>query len=590
MTQTDGLTEEATLRPHPLYSSKRSHCCSSQGDGFSVIAACFSTVSVVITVALLVQVHYGNPEVFPHGAMASDVPQCSKIGHDVMLTGGTAADVAVAILTCLTVVHPHVVGPGGGGVVLVHDHLRQITEVLDFMSALPAYFNKNETPPQSAGDGRSIGAPGFFRGLEQLHKRHGKLSWADVIQPSVDLARNGFQVTPQLAQALSLYNITKPSDLTPFEKTFFPKGLPLQKGDHLVRAKYAKLLEDMIHFGAYNVYSGEYGVEVIEALRASGSPISVSDLDDYKVRIHAGLNLTLHNRTVWAAGAPFGGTQLLAALAMLNTAPKDPAKDPDQLYVAIVSALRSSASALKKLVGMEHEEELAKHTDALLHESKSGTLNTDPVPSGKPSAIAFSRQAVAQVAVIDTFDLYISAVGGLGTYFGSQVMTEHGILFNNHLAGNSHQINDVPADDHTSNGTKSPLPPPTELQEVLARPLTPYCPVIIVQPHEVCGLRVVLAAGQIDDALQVTSQLLFLSRNISAAIEAPRIIVNVRTMDIGTEDLREKQKKLNGFVRGIFNNMSQTLYGSHPPFTSVNAVSKFKDILHFYSDSRGLFH
>ncbi|XP_042220599.1 glutathione hydrolase 7-like [Homarus americanus] len=150
----DYLTEDTTLRSYSLYPRKK-RCCHGDGDGFMIIATCFFVLTVAITVALIIQIHYGNPEVTPHGAVATDEEECSHVGVTVMRGGGSAVDVSIASILCMAVVHPHTVGPGGSGVMLVHDHKANTSTVLDFMSGVP-HSHRPEEPRPNKTDGRSI--------------------------------------------------------------------------------------------------------------------------------------------------------------------------------------------------------------------------------------------------------------------------------------------------------------------------------------------------------------------------------------------------------------------------------------------------
>ncbi|KAK8718645.1 hypothetical protein OTU49_014578, partial [Cherax quadricarinatus] len=106
---------------------------------------------------------------------------------------------------------------------------------------------------------------------------------------------------------------------------------------------------------------------------------------------------------------------------------------------------------------------------------------------------------------------------GLGTYFGSRVMTKHGILFNNHLA------NMLPHTHQEDN------------QHSHARPLTSYTPLIITDSRQVCGRRVVLAAPEVGAAVQVVAQVVFRDNDLTQAIEQPRITVKLDNNQVFVE-------------------------------------------------------
>ncbi|XP_037787600.1 glutathione hydrolase 7-like [Penaeus monodon] len=180
----DYLSEESVLRSYPLYPTKKRRCCNVNGDGFTIITACFCIFTTALTIAFIAQLNYGSPQVTPHGAVSTDEEECSHVGITVMREGGSAVDVAIASILCMTVVHPHAVGPGGSGVMLVHDHKTNSSTVVDFMSGVPRSHRAEEDQPPPT-DGRSIGVPGLLRGLEYAHTKFGKLPWRKLFQPSM---------------------------------------------------------------------------------------------------------------------------------------------------------------------------------------------------------------------------------------------------------------------------------------------------------------------------------------------------------------------------------------------------------------------
>ncbi|XP_066939444.1 glutathione hydrolase 7-like isoform X2 [Macrobrachium rosenbergii] len=560
----DYLTEETAIHPsYPLYATRKRHCCHGS-DGFTVISVCFFVLTSAITFALIIQIHYGSPEVTPHGAVATDGEKCSHIGIKIMQEGGSAVDVAIASLLCMTVIHPHVIGPGGSGVMLVHDHKSNQSVVIDFMSDIPS-SHKSEVPLQQDTGGRSIGVPGLLRGLEYAHSKYGKVPWSSLFTPSIELAREGFNVSAHLEQSLKRLNVTQVDGITPFEKTFFPRGLMLKEGDFLKRENYADLLETISINGAESFYALDFGVEELKALRAAGSDIHVRDFENYKVRERSCIHMTMEDYTVITAPAPFGGPQLLLALEMLRNSNLTQAS-PALLYHSFIEAIRRSYRSFVELAVVE-EPSLENVTQQLLKSNFNTSIDSTITPAD-PTVLAISDQAATTVSVIDTFDQYVAAVAGLGSFFGSRLMTEHGILFNNHL----------------SNLPNSPLPEKDEFSRV--RPLSLYTPVILTDYKQVCGERVVLSSPEVGAAAQIISQLIIRQKNLIDAIAQPRLTVKPGVDEVYREDFGEGAK-MPADATNSLKAMNHSFEVLHQPYASVNGISKIKDNLVSMSDIRG---
>ncbi|HEX9702604.1 MAG TPA: gamma-glutamyltransferase, partial [Rhodospirillales bacterium] len=108
------------------------------------------------------------------GGVVADEPRAALIGRDVLSSGGTAADAAVAVSLALSVTMPSSAGLGGGGICLVHDAKSKANETLDFL------------PGVSRAAGASSPAaviPGHVRGLAVLQAKYGRMQWAQMVAP-----------------------------------------------------------------------------------------------------------------------------------------------------------------------------------------------------------------------------------------------------------------------------------------------------------------------------------------------------------------------------------------------------------------------
>src|SRR5688572_27739454 len=145
-----------------------------------------------------------------HFMVAAADPAASGAALAILRQGGSAVDAAIAAQAVLGLVEPQSSGIGGGAFLLHWDGVNRKLSALDGRETAP----KNARPDQfldedgkpvdfldAALSGRSVGVPGVLRMLELAHQREGRLPWADLFQPAIALAENGFALPPQLAKA-----------------------------------------------------------------------------------------------------------------------------------------------------------------------------------------------------------------------------------------------------------------------------------------------------------------------------------------------------------------------------------------------------
>src|SRR6056300_713709 len=136
------------------------------------------------------------------GAVVSAREEASKIGVEIMAQGGNAFDAMIATDLALTVCYPNAGNIAGGGFI-VYRLANSETGSLDYREKAPMaarydmYLDAegNVIPGKSTLGGMAVGVPGTVAGLEAIHKKFGSLPWKDLVQPAIDLARNGYRVT-----------------------------------------------------------------------------------------------------------------------------------------------------------------------------------------------------------------------------------------------------------------------------------------------------------------------------------------------------------------------------------------------------------
>jgi gamma-glutamyltranspeptidase/glutathione hydrolase/leukotriene-C4 hydrolase len=177
---------------------------------FSILVLLLVAVIVGIILGVIFYKLPSSPftQTYPRAAVATDAEDCSIIGADLMKKGGNAVDAAVGSAFCTGVINLHSTGIGGGGFMLIYNATTQETYALDFREKAPEEIPDEvmdkyvANPTSTIIGGLAIGVPGQVKGLHEAHRQFGKLKWEEVIEPSINIARDGFEVTTTLADAI----------------------------------------------------------------------------------------------------------------------------------------------------------------------------------------------------------------------------------------------------------------------------------------------------------------------------------------------------------------------------------------------------
>jgi gamma-glutamyltranspeptidase/glutathione hydrolase len=213
------------------------------------------------------------------GAIAAGHPLTAEVGARILEGGGNAVDACVAAGFASWVAESPLTGPGGGGFMLVHTGRDRRTRVLDFFVTLPSgprgepeevsiAFDESTTQLFRVGP-ETCAVPGMTAGLEVAHRAFGTLPWRTVVEPAIELARSGLDVTE--AQAFLHVVLAPVLENTP--------AAGLVAGDRLEWSDLADTLERIAREGAAAIYRGEIARKVVGTVPA----IRRSDLESYRV-------------------------------------------------------------------------------------------------------------------------------------------------------------------------------------------------------------------------------------------------------------------------------------------------------------------
>lgn len=238
-----------------------------------------------------------------------------------LAAGGNAVDAAVTATLVAGVSSPTSSGIGGGGFALVWDAATKQVTVLDFRETAPqavdvAAFERRPLPWDERG--KLIGVPGEVAGLYTLHKRFGKRTWKQVVEPAVRAARAGFPVESHLANMLSYGAKTLQQD-PGISAVFYPRGKASAQGNLLKNPKLADTLEQIGEHGPSVFYTGAIAQDIVDSAKAAGGALTLADLAGYKPIERKPLVADWDRHRVYSMPPPSaGGMMLIQALRLFN--------------------------------------------------------------------------------------------------------------------------------------------------------------------------------------------------------------------------------------------------------------------------------
>jgi len=231
-------------------------------------------------------------------AVAAANPLATQAGFDVLKAGGSAVDAAIAVQMVLGLVEPQSSGMGGGAF-LLHSKATQgggaKVQAFDGRETAPAAATEDmllnaEGKPLAFHDavvgGRSVGTPGVLRMLAQAHAQHGKLLWAKLFEPAINLATQGFAISPRLHAQLKADPYLR---LDPTARAYFyqANGEPHAIGHVLRNPELAAVLQRIAAEGVQAFYSGEVAEAVVRKVQqhpTNPGRLTLSDLNNYQAK------------------------------------------------------------------------------------------------------------------------------------------------------------------------------------------------------------------------------------------------------------------------------------------------------------------
>ena len=475
---------------------------------------------------------YGRDATGYNGVVASAKPEASDIGLDILLRGGNAVDAAIAVGFALGVAEPNANGLGGGGFMMIKLVDMDEAVFIDFREIAPG----NSTTSMYLGpDGNTVmfpgtnsrthvvgglaaGTPGEVAGLLYALENYGsgRFSRRDLIQPSIDLARNGFIVTESFHGAI-VDNIDKINRFPATAEIYTDFGLPWEVGDILRNPDLAYTLDLIAQYGYDGFYRGPVAEAIVSAVAEAGGIITLSDLANYQtqgLRVSAPVTGTYRDHIIISAPPPSsGGTHVIQILNMLENMDRSELVHGDPRAVnAWIHALRFAFAdrgaymadtqfANVPLVGLSNKvyaRELFELFD----------LDTALISATANDPFRYESGSTTSYSIIDSAGNIVTVTKTINYFFGGGVgVPGFGFIMNNEM------------DDFVPNNPNHPNAP-----EPFKKPLSSMTPTIVLDPQG----RPFLTLGSpgatriIGTMAQVISNVIDNNMSLQEAIDVPR--------------------------------------------------------------------
>ena len=266
-----------------------------------------------------------HPEVGENGMVVSQHYLATNVGHSILAEGGNAYDASIAVAFALAVVLPRAGNIGGGGFMVMFDEALQQSFSIDYREMAPESATKSmflssdgSVNKRRATQGvLSIGVPGTVYGMWEVHKKFGSLPWSSLLAPAIQLAEDGFLISPFMADALNK-RYEKLTKYKNFSRIFY-SNYPVKMNQRLKQKNLAKTLKIISKNGAKGFYEGDVASKIDAYMKKNGGLITKKDLENYRPVWRETLQGTFNEYKIISMGPPSsGGVHIIQMLNILE--------------------------------------------------------------------------------------------------------------------------------------------------------------------------------------------------------------------------------------------------------------------------------
>lgn len=371
--------------------------------------------------------------------------EASRIGSDIMKNGGNAFDAMVATELALAVVYPYAGNLGGGGFMVYRTQYGEIG-ALDYREKAPMAASRdmyldeegNYLADKSKVGGLAVGIPGTIAGVFAAHEKLGSLPIEEILEPVINLARNGFVLTEMQAERFNHYAAV--FEEVNEESSIYTKEF--KTGDTFKNEALAQTIERISANGRSEFYEGETAQKLVEFMQSKGGIFTMADLKAYEAAWREPVVFDYKNLKVISMSPPSsGGVALGQIMQMIEPySLKEYGHNSMKAIQVITEAERRAYADRSFYLGDPDFVEVP--IDSLLSDAYStnrmdtfsfeqATKSTDLNHGKLPG---FESNETTHYSIVDSLGNAIAVTTTLNAAFGSKLYsTELGFFMNNEM-------------------------------------------------------------------------------------------------------------------------------------------------------------
>lgn len=413
------------------------------------LAAIFITLFAIQAPLLQAQTYAKN------GMVTSDSDIASQVGIDILKNGGNAIDASIATAFALAVTHPQAGNIGGGGFIVFLNSEGESTTI-DFREKAPLaasvdmYLDENGNYIDDLNhEGLlSIGVPGTVAGMYLAHQKYGSMKWAELVEPAVKLAKDGFPLNWMLREHAERFK--RIEEVYPFMANFFTdeNGELVELNKIWKQPALAHTLAQIRDHGRDGFYKGEVAANIAQYMRENGGIITEQDLEEYNAIERNPIKGTYKGFEIISMPPPSsGGVAMIEMLNILELADLQKMEFNSTEYVHLVAeAMRRAYADRAEHLGdpdFNPEMPIDKLTSKEFAKMRYENINFEKASVSDSSKFGqiYDGTNTTHFSVMDKNGNAVSVTYTLEHTYGAKIgSTKLGFIFNNEMGDFNPQL------------------------------------------------------------------------------------------------------------------------------------------------------